>query len=326
MKLIFRRYEVCQNYGIEHQKTGKWIVAQTPEQAKYLSEIHEHAKKLNVPTRFITKEESKKEEPEVFAKEAILESSSTGIIDSHGLMMYLLGQFEDKGGDMAYMTTVTSLQKRSGGGFDVTFKSKDGEETSIDAGVVINSAGLYACDISNMLLPEERWIKPYYAKGNYFTYTASKPKTKRLIYPCPEKNFVGYCHLSEFAYGSLGTHLTLDLAGRIRFGPDIRWVTDPTDYKVNDSHLDDVYAAVSQYLPNIDRNSLAGDYTGIRLNPLNTESNKRPKLGPKGSAFQDFVIRLEDGFPGFVNLLGIESPGLTSSLAIAEDVDSLLKR
>jgi L-2-hydroxyglutarate oxidase LhgO len=124
----------------------------------------------------------------------------------------------------------------------------------------------------------------------------------------------------------LGTHLTLDLAGRIRFGPDVEWTTDPRDYKINDSHLDDVYAAVQEYLPNIDRDALAGDYVGIRyFQPQATDD--RPKLGPKGQGglgVTDFVIRLEDGFPGFVNLLGIESPGLTSSLAIAEDVDVLL--
>jgi L-2-hydroxyglutarate oxidase LhgO len=167
-------------------------VAQTPEQAKYLVDMHEHAKRLDVPTRFVSMEEVRREEPEVHAKEAVLESSSTGILDSHGLMMYLLGQFEERGGDVVYMTDVVSVQPRSGGGFDVIFNSEDGEEASIDAGIVVNSAGLYACDISNMLLPKERHINPYYAKGNYFTYTASKPKPKRLIYPCPEKNFAGY--------------------------------------------------------------------------------------------------------------------------------------
>jgi hypothetical protein len=177
----------------------------------------------------------------------------------------------------------------------------------------------------------------------------------------------------------------LDLAGRVKFGPDIQWITDPTDYSVNEANLDDVYTAVTQYLPNIDRSALAGDYTGIRYNhwisvfvidfvvfgvwdlvcgfwfvfsvtfvrlqflcfvsslPLvpvpgtsgicgsvlfisSSCSDDRPKLGPKGSEFQDFIIRMEEGFPGFVNLLGIESPGLTSSLAIAEEVDSLVKR
>lgn len=192
VKLISRRYDVCQKYGIAYRKTGKWIVAQTPEHAKYLSEIHEHAKKLDVPTRFISTEEIKREEPHVRAKEAVLESSSTGILDSHTLMMYLLGQFEERGGDIAYMTKVIAISPRSRGGFDITFQSEDSEETTIDAGVVINAAGLYACDISNMLLPKERHVTPYYAKGNYFTYTSSKPKTKRLIYTCPEKDFAGY--------------------------------------------------------------------------------------------------------------------------------------
>jgi L-2-hydroxyglutarate oxidase LhgO len=227
--------------------------------------MYEHAKRLDVPTRFVSMGELKREEPDVRAEEAVLESSSTGIVDSNGLMMYLLGQFEDRGGDVAYQTTVTGIQPRSGGGFDVSFTSQDGEAASIDAGVVVNAAGLFACDVSNMLLPKERHIVPYYAKGNYFTYTASKPKPKRLIYPCPEKNLAGYSNCHSFLLRSrLGTHLTLDLAGRIRFGPDVQWITDPTDYKIDNSHLSDVYAAVSQYLPNIDRDSLAGDYTGIR--------------------------------------------------------------
>src|SRR5436190_17249449 len=103
----WHRYEVCKKYGIGYRNTGKWIVAQTPEQGKYLTDMHEHAKRLDVPTRFVSMDELKREEQEVCAKEAVLESSSTGIVDSHGLMMYLLGQFEDRGGDVAYQTTVT---------------------------------------------------------------------------------------------------------------------------------------------------------------------------------------------------------------------------
>lgn len=191
----FCRYDVCQQYGIAHQNTGKWIVAQTSEQAQYLADIYEHAKSLEVPTRFVSMDEVKRKEPDVRAKEAVLESSSTGIIDSHGLMMYLLGEFDSQGGDVAYKTSVTAISACSGGGFDVTIKSEDGEETSIDAGVVVNSAGLYACNVSNLLLPEDKHMRPYYAKGNYFGYTAPKPKPKRLIYPCPEKNLAGYCSL-----------------------------------------------------------------------------------------------------------------------------------
>lgn len=123
----------------------------------------------------------------------------------------------------------------------------------------------------------------------------------------------------------LGTHLTLDLAGRIRFGPDVQWITDPTDYFVSEQHLDAVYSAVIQYLPSVNRDFLCGDYAGIRYFH-NIITHSRPKLGPEGSPFQDFIIRHEVGFPGFINLLGIESPGLTSALAIAEEVDSLLSR
>jgi len=159
----------------------------------YLSRIHDHAASLAVPVRWVGKEEAESEEPDVRAREAILESSSTGIVDSHALMLYLLGQFEAQSGDIAYLTRVSLITQKSGGGFDITCVTEDGEEMTIDAGVVVNSAGLSACSISNMLLPKERLTIPYYAKGNYFAYTLSKPKTKRLIYPCPDgTNFAGY--------------------------------------------------------------------------------------------------------------------------------------
>ena len=167
-------------------------MAQTPEEAKYLQEIHSHATLLDIPTRFIPKSEHLTQEPEVLAREAILESPSTGILDSHGLMLYLLSQFEDRGGDLALNTSVTAISARRAGGYEITFRSGDGEESVIDTGVVVNSAGLYACQVSNMLLPEgERQFVPYYAKGNYFSYSAGFPKPKRLIYPCPKKNFAG---------------------------------------------------------------------------------------------------------------------------------------
>ena len=167
-------------------------MAQTPEEAKYLQEIHSHANLLDIPTRFISKSEHLTQEPEVLAREAILESPSTGILDSHGLMLYLLTQFEDCGGDLALNTSVTAISARQSGGYEITFRSGDGEESMIEAGVVVNSAGLYACQVANMLLPEgERQVMAYYAKGNYFSYSAGFPKPKRLIYPCPKKNFAG---------------------------------------------------------------------------------------------------------------------------------------
>jgi len=148
----------------------------------------------------------------------------------------------------------------------------------------------------------------FFAKGNYFSYTASpQPRITKLIYPAPEPGHAG-----------LGTHLTLDLAGRIRFGPDVEWVDSPDDLSVSTERLPLAVEEIRKYLPGIDENALVPDYVGIR-----------PKLSRQGAVthgkgFNDFIVRLEDGYSGWVNLLGIESPGLTSSLAIAERVERLL--
>ena len=160
-----------------------------------------------------------------------------------------------------------------------------------------------------MILPEIRHHTQYYAKGNYFSYAAKTPTTKHLIYPAPEPGL-----------GGLGTHLTLDIAGRIRFGPDVEWVDSPTDLKVNDKKLPEAIEQIKKFLPDVKEEAIQPDYAGIR-----------PKLGrysavASGKGFQDFIIRKEEGYEGFVNLLGIESPGLTSSLAIAEMVEDLLYR
>ncbi|GJC77935.1 L-2-hydroxyglutarate dehydrogenase, mitochondrial [Colletotrichum liriopes] len=147
----------------------------------------------------------------------------------------------------------------------------------------------------------------YYAKGNYFSYASSAPKVGRLIYPAPEPGA-----------GGLGTHLTLDLAGRVRFGPDVEWVGSADDLAVNGARMPAAVEAIKKYLPGLDESCLEPDYAGIR-----------PKLGKlgavaHGTGFHDFIIRKEDGYEGWVNLLGIESPGLTSCLAIAERVDEIL--
>jgi 2-hydroxyglutarate dehydrogenase len=226
-------------------------------------------------------------------------------------MQYLLGSFIEHGGDVAYHATVISISPLSSpSGYTITTRDgSTGEETSFSSSTLINSAGLGACAISNALLPIERHITPFYAKGNYFSYSASAPRTSRLIYPAPKPGL-----------GGLGTHLTLDISGAIRFGPDIEWVSDPSNLIVNTKRLPEAIREIKEYLPDIQEDRLTPDYVGIR-----------PKLGPmsavsSGKGFQDFVIRREVGFEGFVNLLGIESPGLTASLAIAEEVEQLLYR
>lgn len=302
-------YELCAQKGIPYRNTKKWIVAQTPEQWDATLKVHAHAQTIGVPTRILSAEEAARREPAVQARAGIVESPTTGIVDSHSLMVYLQGAFEEHGGDCAFRTNVTGLEPLDGGqaGYRITARDADGEETSITADTVINSAGNYACMINNMLLPADRHRTPYYAKGTYFSYSASQPSTSVLVYPATLPGF-----------GGLGTHLTLDMGGRIRFGPDVEWVDDANDLKPSAARLQQALSEIRGYLPGVDPEAISLDYCGIR-----------PKLGRGGAVntgkgFQDFVIQKEAGFPGFVNLLGIESPGLTSSLAIAERVEGLL--
>lgn len=269
--------------------------------------LHEHARALGIPTRLVGSDEAQRREPEVRALAGILESESTGIVDSHSLMVYLQGEFEDKGGDAAFLTSVSGIEKVDDG-YKITATSGDGSETSsITAETVINSAGNFAFHVNNMLLPEDRHRIPLYAKGTYFSYSASHPKTSVLVYP-----------VTLPGHGGLGTHLTLDLGGRLRFGPDVEWIDDPHDLKPSPARLQQAIPEIKAYLPNVNPEAIDLDYCGIR-----------PKLGRggvlnTGKGFQDFLIQEEEGFPGFVNLLGIESPGLTSSLAIAEMVEGIL--
>lgn len=227
-------------------------------------------------------------------------------------MQFLLGDFETKGGDVAVQSTVTSiasLGNNGSSGWEITTLDKNsGEETKFTSETIINSAGLGACEVNNMILPSARHIKPYYAKGNYFSYSAASPKTNRLIYPAPVPG-----------HGGLGTHLTLDISGRIRFGPDVEWVDSPADLSVNTSRLEEAIEQIKIYLPDIKEEAIQPDYAGIRPK---IAKGSAATFGSKG--FLDFVIRKEEGYEGFVNLLGIESPGLTASLAIGEEVERLL--
>lgn len=256
-------------------------------------------------------------EPDVQAKTGALESSSTGIIDSHALMQYLQTSFADEGGVAALRSTVTDIQPPSSIAGEQCWKIgilptdsiAEQEISVITTETIINSAGLYACEINNLIMPPERQRKPFYAKGTYFSYAAKSPRPQRLIYPAPVAGHAG-----------LGTHLTLDMRGGVRFGPDVEWVSDPTDLAPSndEERREAAILEINRFLPSVTHHALTVDYCGIR-----------PKLGRLGAAdgvkgFQDFYIELEKGFPGLVNLLAIESPGLTSSLAIGEYVHDLL--
>jgi 2-hydroxyglutarate dehydrogenase len=198
------------------------------------------------------------------------------------------------------LTSVSALP--DGAGWELTtLDAATGEESTITAATLVNAAGLGACEVNNMVLPKERHRKAYYAKGSYFSYSGAAPAS-RLIYPAPEPDLAG-----------LGTHLTLDMAGQARFGPDVEWVSSPDDLDVDEGRKPGAAKAIREFVPGIEEGRLGGDYAGMRA-----------KLGGKEEGFQDFVVRREEGCEGFVNLLGIESPGLTSSLAIAEMVVRLV--
>ncbi|KAL8713819.1 MAG: hypothetical protein Q9225_006694 [Loekoesia sp. 1 TL-2023] len=304
-------YELCEKQGIPYRNCKKWILAQDDRQHEQLDKTHKFAKSIGVPTHFISLAEARDREPDVRANNAVLESTTTGIIDSHTYMSYLESDFQSKGGDLACHTKVDVVEPLSNGaqGYKIQTTSPAGESATVTAETLINSAGLAAVPLSNSILPPDRHMKPYYAKGSYYSYPPAHPRPKTLIYPAPTTGAAG-----------LGTHLTMDMTGAIRFGPDVEWVDDPNDLSVNEERLSAALDEIEAYLPTINREKVMLDYAGIR-----------PKLGKgsavargKGDGFSDFYIKEEDGYEGFVNLLGIESPGLTSSLAIADMVDGLL--
>ncbi|KAM3513267.1 hypothetical protein MY11210_003043 [Beauveria gryllotalpidicola] len=311
-------YDLCARHGVGHRRTGKWIVAQTPAQRAALERFHAVCRDtLGVPTRWVSAAEVARDGEGVVAAAGALESPTTGIVDSHGLMTCLAGLFEQDGGIVALNSPVVGVRPEDGGWAVDVRDAATGETSTITADTVVNAAGLGAAHIHNMIIAAaagaaapERQLTLHYAKGSYFSYAASRPRVSRLIYPVPEPGL-----------GGLGTHLTLDLSGRMRFGPDVEWVSDPTDLAAlsaatprGAARLREAVAEIRKYLPGVDPTALAPDYAGMR-----------PKLkGPEHAGFVDFVAREEEGFRGWVNLLGIESPGLTSALAIAERVEEML--
>lgn len=300
-------YDVCQRHGISHDRVGKWIVAQTDDEMKYLQSLHSKASTLGVETSFLDPDEAKSIEPAVRAEAGVLVSPTTGIVDVHELMSYLEGTIEEASdADIALETTVNGIEPLDTGFMVQTTSS--GVQSSIYAKKLINAAGLAAPTIFNLLEKKDTpTYKYHYCKGSYWTHYPTPPHVKHLIYPCPEKGLAG-----------LGTHLTLDLQGRPRFGPDVQFVESDGshfDYQPSSDkeHLEKVAKAVAAYLPGITAEGLTPDYAGIR-----------PKLSGPGEPAQDFIVEESEEYKGLINCIGIESPGLTSSLAIAEHVKQLL--
>jgi L-2-hydroxyglutarate oxidase LhgO len=291
-------YAFCESHGVAHRRCGKLIVATNETQLGDLSRIETAARANGVEDiARMTRGEALAMEPALACAGALI-SPSTGIVDSHGLMLALLGDAEAAGAYLAFGSTVTGGRIGSGISIDV---ATGGQSMRLAPSLLINSAGLHAQQVAKSIvgLPP-RTIPPLrYAKGNYFVLSGRAPFT-RLIYPVPEP-------------GGLGVHLTIDLGGQARFGPDVEWV-DWIDYAVDPARGDRFYSEVRKYWPKLPDGALTPGYAGIR-----------PKL-PATDGHQDFNIQGPEthGINGLINLYGIESPGLTASLALAEHIVKML--
>jgi L-2-hydroxyglutarate oxidase LhgO len=231
---------------------------------------------------------------------AAVHSPSTGVVDSHGFMLGLQGDFEAAGGMLAFESPVShAVVCRHEG---ITLMVGGAEPMEIKSRVVINSAGLHAQALARRFegMPQQEVPPTYYCKGNYYSLSGKSPFS-RLIYPVPEA-------------AGLGVHLTIDLGGQARFGPDVEWI-ERIDYEVDPRRGDSFYAAIRRYWPDLPDGALAPGYSGIR-----------PKTVPPGAPAQDFVVmgHAAHGIPGLVHLFGIESPGLTASLALADHVAEMM--
>ncbi len=291
-------YDYCAERGLPHQRCGKFIVATDAAQVAQLQGIQAKAAANGVDDLVLMDAaQARAAEPQLQCL-AALHSPSTGIVDSHALMLSLLGDLERAGGVLA-LNSALAIANVAQEAIDLI--AQDG--TRLRARTVVNAAGLQAPALAARFagLAPQHVPQAHFAKGNYFTLAGRSPFS-RLIYPVPEA-------------AGLGVHLTIDLGGQARFGPDVQWVDDPKDLAVDPARGNAFYAEVRKYWPALPDHALLPAYAGMR-----------PKIVGPGQAAADFVIQgpAVHGVPGLVNLFGIESPGLTSALAIAEHVQTLL--
>jgi L-2-hydroxyglutarate oxidase LhgO len=297
-------YELCASHGVSHRNCGKLTVAQSDAEVAALRNLQDRARANGVPVQWLSSAEAREIEPALHCVGA-LSSPTTGIVDSHGFMLALQGDLERAGGMVAFGSRVDGAVLGRGGQPHV-IRMADGSELA--ARVLVNSAALHACALARRFegLPANLVPQEYFAKGNYYTLAGKAPFT-HLIYPAP-------------ADAWLGVHLTLDLGGQAKFGPDLEWldVTRPEqiDYTVDPRRANHFYAEVRRYWPALPDGVLQPSYSGVR-----------PKIHSPQQPAADFRIDGPQvhGIPGLVNLFGIESPGLTSSMAIGEDVLAMLE-
>jgi L-2-hydroxyglutarate oxidase LhgO len=292
-------YDFCASHGVPHRKCGKLVVATNASELARLEKILEQARINGVEgVEIIDASTAIRLEPQLSCV-AAMSSPESGILDSHRFMLALRGDLEDHGGVVAFNTPIERLVPASDR-WEAYFGGSDPQSIVVDA--VVNCAGLGAQSLARATqdYPPERVPRLVLAKGNYFSF-AGRPAFSRLIYPVPVP-------------GGLGVHVTLDLAGRMRFGPDVEWI-DAENYDVEPGRAMAFYARIRDYWPKLPDNSLAPDYAGIR-----------PKLTGAGEPAVDFKIDgpQQHGLPRIVHLFGIESPGLTCALSLAEEMRGYL--
>lgn len=297
-------YEFCQSRGVSYSNCGKLVVAASESQIAALRTLQDRAAANGVPVQWLDAAQVRAMEPALYCV-AALSSPTTGIVDSHGFMLALQGDLENAGGMVALGSPVESAVLGDGGKPHVV-RMTDGSE--IETMLLVNSASLHACELARRFegLDSAHIPRETFAKGSYYSLAGRAPFS-RLIYPAP-------------ADAWLGVHLTLDLGGQAKFGPDLEWLTtrdpDAIDHAVDIRRADSFYAEVRRYWPGLPDGALQPSYSGVR-----------PKIYGPGEAAPDFRIDgpAVHGVVGLVNLFGIESPGLTSALAIAQDVAEMLK-
>ena len=291
-------YDYCAERGIGHRRCGKLIVATSEAEVAQLAGIIDRAAANGVTDlMLLSRAQARAIEPQLECVAAI-HSPGTGIVDSHALMLALQGDLENSGG-LVVLNTSVALVKYTQSAIEII--TNDG--TRLQARKVVNAAGLHAVALASRFsgLDPAHLPRAFFAKGNYFTLAGRSP-FNHLIYPVPQA-------------AGLGVHLTVDLGGQAKFGPDVQWVDSADDLVVDPARGDVFYAEVRKYWPALQDGALTPGYAGIR-----------PKINAPHEAARDFMIQgpADHGVPGLVNLFGIESPGLTSSLAIANHVARLL--
>lgn len=291
--------------GVNHRVCGKLVVATEDAQLPALEALQRRAEANGVPVRWCSGSELRRRAP-ALQGQAALASPTTGIVDSHGLMQALQGDLQRAGGLLALGSVFEGAEPvgaEGQGGWRVRGRTRQGEAFALQADVLVNAAGLWACHVARAVAGPDpaRWPQPRYAKGHYFALHAPAP-ADCLVYPAPQDAW-------------LGIHLTLDLAGQARFGPDLEWLDadDPArlDYAVDEGRRAAFVQAIRRYWPGLPEAALSPAYAGVR-----------PKIHGPHEPAPDFRVDgpAEHGHAGLVHLLGIESPGLTAALALGEEV------